>query len=152
MSEHLLCLLHGTKPWEGRTWSTETTLPTSLNQYDSGLRIFTCSKERGRISTDVPMLGLQDRHRCPCLLGQALLSSFEPYSSSTDLPHRSLAEGLARGRVTGSRLLKKCRDTTAGALGYKYQGSGWLEAHRSATLGTNGFALLSLCGLGAQRL
>ena len=27
----------------GLTWSTETTLPTSLNQYDSGLRTFTCS-------------------------------------------------------------------------------------------------------------
>ena len=27
----------------GLTWSTDTTFPTSLNQYDSGLRTFTCS-------------------------------------------------------------------------------------------------------------
>ena len=37
----------------GLTWSTDTTLPTSLNQYDSGLRTFTCSitQEEARISS-----------------------------------------------------------------------------------------------------
>ena len=40
----LICV-EGCSPaqWDLLTWSTDTTFPTSLNQYDSGLSTFTCS-------------------------------------------------------------------------------------------------------------
>ena len=41
------------------TWSTDTTFPTSLNQYDSGLSTFTCKTyERSEVAIEASIPGL----------------------------------------------------------------------------------------------
>ena len=132
----------------GLTWSTDTTFPTSLNQYDSGLRTLTCSIPQRKAQTSSAPTAY------PTLVaGQALprlpptrerLSKHDAWEPGTETQQPVQRRPAQHGRHVqeAARALRDCE--------LQSKGSG---AHSSSALGANGglalwLALRCLCSPG----
>ena len=81
-----------------RTWSTETTLPTWLNQYDSGRRILTCENRDIRAN---------DQYAMPPLNRKCLSPTMAPLFGPTSAFLAAAGAGVSALTTTLTRLAAK---------------------------------------------